>query len=50
MKLDSSGNIIDDSEWRAVVTEGEIMMSKIMGSNATVDTPLAAKGILGRVT
>lgn len=50
VKLDSSGNIIDDSEWRAVVTEGEIMMSKIMGSNATVDTPLAAKGILGRVT
>lgn len=41
--------IVDDSEWRDVLTEGEIVMHQIMGSNSMVDDALWARWPLGKM-
>lgn len=41
--------VVDDSEWRDVLSEWEIVMHQIMGSNSMVDDALGARWPLGKM-
>lgn len=41
--------IVDDSEWRSVLSEWELFMHQVMGSNSMIDDALGSKGALGKM-
>lgn len=41
--------VIDDSEWKSVLADGELFMHQVMGSNSMIDDALGSKWPLGKM-